>query len=192
MALFAFSHGYCSTVCMMGAPAAAGSSSSDEPERQRAATIMTALTNVGIVAGALLAFLWLLVPSIQAMVAMSCREGLPSASESVAVLAQRSGAAWWHGWYTYFKLKLNIFAPGFSVHTTSTQLRDLQQHRAVTHVALHPRPPAHPRAPPRSRVLCQRQSSLRSCGLACEPQSRDEMPCVAGVINIAAHTESIV
>jgi hypothetical protein len=61
MALFAFSHGYCSTVCMMGAPAAAGSTS-DEPERQRAATIMTALTNVGIVIGALLAFLWLLVP----------------------------------------------------------------------------------------------------------------------------------
>ena len=63
MALFAFTHGYCSTVCMMGAPAAAGSSSSsDEPERQRAATIMTALTNVGIVVGALLAFLWLLFP----------------------------------------------------------------------------------------------------------------------------------
>lgn len=63
MALFAFTHGYCSTVCMMGAPAAAGSSSSsDEPERQRAATIMSALTNVGIVVGALLAFLWLLVP----------------------------------------------------------------------------------------------------------------------------------
>jgi hypothetical protein len=63
MALFAFSHGYCSTVCMMGAPAAAGSSSSsDEPERQRAATIMSALTNVGIIVGALLAFLWLLFP----------------------------------------------------------------------------------------------------------------------------------
>lgn len=63
MALFAFTHGYCSTVCMMGAPAAAGgSSSSDEAERQRAATIMTALTIVGIVVGALLAFLWLLFP----------------------------------------------------------------------------------------------------------------------------------
>jgi hypothetical protein len=61
MIMFAFSHGYCSTVCMMGAPAAAGTSS-DQPERQRAATIMTALTNVGIVIGAFVAFVWLAFP----------------------------------------------------------------------------------------------------------------------------------
>ena len=55
---FAFSHGYCSTVCMMEAPRAAGGTT-DEAARQRASVIMAALTNAGICIGALVAFAWL-------------------------------------------------------------------------------------------------------------------------------------
>lgn len=54
MAMFAFSNGYCSTLAMTLAPWALGG----EHDRRRASVLMTACTLVGILLGALVAYMW--------------------------------------------------------------------------------------------------------------------------------------